>query len=352
MKSMEKILENKEINSWIRNFSRSPIQIHKPHEADAELIEIKGNNSYLLAITIDTVSDEITAGVYLDPFTMGWVTVMSNFSDLAAVGADPLGIVIAVSLERTRNEKFRKGIASGMAEACQQLGVFILGGDINTTQTISLTGCAVGLVPRNEKMMRVGCQVGDILFLSGGVGCGNSLGLTRLAKSPEEYFPEKLYRPRARIKEGQFIRKYATCCMDSSDGLFITLDQLLRINNFGFVVDVDWKKILTPDVFMLCEKIRIPHWFMAAGIHGEFELVFTIPSEKVQSFLQAAKQINFHPIQLGVVQKEPTLTLILPTKKKVNIDMAPLRNLWADGETDLSRLIQEHYDYGKKWGLE
>jgi len=262
MKNMEKILENREINSWIRNFSRSPHQIHNPHQADAELIEIKGDDSHLLAVTIDTISDEITAGLYHDPFTMGWVTVMSSFSDLAAVGADPVGIVTAVSLELKRDEKFRESLASGMAEACRQLGVFILGGDINTTQTISLTGCAVGFVPRNEKMVRVGCQVGDVVFLSGTAGWGNALGLVRLSKLPEEYFPEELYRPRARIKEGQLIRRYATCCMDSSDGLLITLDQLLRLNNLGFVVEADWKKILAPDVYILCERAAIPRWFM------------------------------------------------------------------------------------------
>ncbi len=352
MKSMDNILENKEINSWIRNFSRSPHQVHDPHQADAELIEIKGDGSNLLAVTIDTISDEITAGLYHDPFTMGWVTVMSSFSDLAAVGADPLGIVTSVSLELKRDESFRKGLASGMAEACRQLGVFILGGDINTTQTISLTGCAVGLVPRNEKMIRVGCQVGDVVFLSGSAGWGNALGLVRLSQLPEEYFPEKLYRPRARIKEGRLIRRYATCCMDSSDGLLITLDQLLRLNNLGFIIEADWRKILAEDVYSLCEKTAIPHWFMAAGIHGEFELVFTIPSEKARAFLQAAKDIGFLPIQLGVVQQKSDLTLVLPAGKKAEIDMAPLRNLWASGGTGLKRLMQEHHACGKKWGLE
>jgi len=352
MKSMEKILENKEINSWIRHFSRSPHQIHDPHQADAELIEIKSDGSHLLAVTIDTISDEITAGLYHDPFTMGWVTVMSNFSDLAAVGADPVGIVTAVSLELERDEKFREGLASGIAEACRKLGVFILGGDINTTRTISLTGCAIGLVPRNEKMIRVGCQVGDVVFLSGSAGWGNALGLVRLSTLPEEYFPEELYRPRARIKEGQLIRRYATCCMDTSDGLLITLDQLLRLNSLGFIIEVDWKKILAEDVYLLCEKTAIPHWFMAGGIHGEFELVFTVPSEKVRSFLQAAEHIDFYPIQLGVIQQKPELTLALPTGKKADIDMTPLRNLWASGGTDLSRLMQEHYACGRKWGLE
>ncbi|MEE9390773.1 MAG: AIR synthase related protein, partial [Candidatus Aminicenantaceae bacterium] len=118
MKGMEKILENTTINSWAQHFKRSPRQINKSHEADAELIEIEGNKSHLLAVTIDSVAEEITEGIYRDPFTMGWVTVMSNFSDLAAVGAEPLGIIISVSVEAERDEKFRGEIAKGMSAAC------------------------------------------------------------------------------------------------------------------------------------------------------------------------------------------------------------------------------------------
>lgn len=352
MKELEEILENVFINSWARYFSRSPHQINKSHESDAELIEIEDNESHLLAITIDSLNEEISEGIYREPFTMGWVTVMSSFSDLAAVGAEPLGIVIAVSVEPESDEKFREGIAKGMAAACQKLGVFILGGDTNTTPTISLTGCAFGFVPREEKITRVGCQARDVVFSSGGAGIGNAMGLVRLAKLPEELFPENSYRPIARIKEGQLIRKFATCCMDTSDGLLITLDQLLRINNLGFEIDAGWERILTPEVFELCNRMKIPHWFMASGIHGEFELIFTVPSEKVKFFLKAAREIDFYPVQLGVVRQKPSLEFVLPSRKKVEIDMAPLRNLWATLGGDLSRCIEEHHAWGKKWGLE
>lgn len=352
MKKIDKILENRTINSWVCRFNHSPSQINKPHEADAELMEIEGNNSSLLAVTIDSVAEEIAKGLYHDPFTMGWVGVMTNFSDLAAVGANPLGIVMAVSFDPTKGEKFQKKIAEGIAAACQELEVFVLGGDTNTARNISLTGCAFGFVPRNQSMTRVGCRAGDVVFLSGGAGSGNALGMIRLAKLPEEFFPERFYRPIARIKEGQLIRKYATCCMDTSDGLFITLDQLLRLNDKGFVIKAKWEKILEPRVFKFCQKTGVPLWFMAAGIHGEFELVFTIPSERVNSFLRAASGIGFHPIRLGTVQEKPCLGFALGSGKKVTIDMAPLRNLWAAPGEDLSRCIQEYHACGKKWGLE
>ncbi len=352
MNKMDEILENKTINSWVCRFSRSPYQINNPHETDAELIEIKGNDSSFLAVTIDSLSEEISEGLYQDPFTMGWVTVMSNFSDLAAVGAEPLGIVISISLETTRDNNFRKEIAQGIGAACKKLGVFVLGGDTNTGPNISLTGCAIGLVPQEQKITRLGCKPGDCVFLSSGAGSGNALGLVHLAKLPEELFPESFYRPHARIREGQLIRKYATTCMDTSDGLLITLDQLSRINNKGFVIEADWKTILAPEVFRFCEVTKTPYWFMVAGIHGEFELIFTIPSLKINSFIQEAKSIDFNPIRLGYAKQKPAIEFVLPSQKKVEIDMAPLRNLWDSKGNDLNYLIQKHHAWGKKWGFE
>jgi thiamine-monophosphate kinase len=352
MKNMDQIIENKVINSWVRHFSRSPHQINEPHESDAELMKINGNESHFLAVTIDSVSEEINEGLYHDPFTMGWVTVMSNFSDLAAVGAEPLGIVISISLEHRRNKKFKDGIAKGIDAACQELGVFVLGGDTNTARNISLTGCAIGFVPREKKISRIGLDEGDAVFLSGGVGKGNMLGLARMAELPEEYYSEKQYCPKARIKEAKVIRNYASSCMDTSDGLLITLDQLFRVNNKGFAIEADWKTMLAPEVFEFCETTKVPPWFMAAGIHGEFELVFTVPSLKVVSFLEEAGSIDFNPIYLGYVQKKPLIEFQQPSNKKVKINMTPLRNLWTSDGIDLSYLIQKYHTWGKKWGFE
>jgi len=74
MKPLAGILEIREINRWVRHFIRSPLQQNAPHASDAELVEIPGNRAFWLAVTIDTVSEEITKGIYRDPFTMGWVT--------------------------------------------------------------------------------------------------------------------------------------------------------------------------------------------------------------------------------------------------------------------------------------
>jgi thiamine-monophosphate kinase len=351
MIQLEKIFANQAIRDFAHHFSRSPQQSNRLHETDAELIALDSNRSHYLAVTIDTIADEISEGLYRDPFTMGWVTVMANFSDLAAVGAEPIGIVTAISLERSRDEAFRSRIAQGMEEACRQVGAFILGGDLNFTQSISLTGCAIGTVPRNKKLMRVGCMAGDVIFLSGKAGSGNALGLARKTNLPEEVYPEKSYRPIARTREALLVRKYASCCMDTSDGLFITIDQLIRLNNLGFSIEADWENVLEKKVFKLCKKMNVPFWFMAAGIHGEFELLFTVPVPKIRSFLREAHRMDFYPLSLGKIINVPDFEIILESGKSTKIDMTPLRNLWDKTSGNISHIIEKHHSLGKTWGL-
>jgi thiamine-monophosphate kinase len=352
MSGMGDILENVAIDAWARVFSRAPRQANAPHESDAELIEIPDDPDRYLAITIDTVAEEIRTRLYRDPATMGWVTVMASMSDLAAVGADPLGLVISASIPPGTDPAFVDGVARGMEDACRSLGVFVLGGDSNAAPEASFTGCAVGVVPRSKALTRRGLKPGDALFLTGRAGAGNALGLVRLAGLPNELFPEERYRPSARLSAGQALRGRAGACMDTSDGVLTTLDQLARLNGHGFEVDCDWGAILAGDVVALCEQTRTPYWMMLAGPHGEFELAFTVPGPRADAFLGEARGLRMDPIRLGTVQERPVITLGLPSGRRVDIDMAPLRNLLDTTGTDVVRYLSEFREIGSRWGLE
>jgi thiamine-monophosphate kinase len=351
MKPMNEIIENAMISSWVRHFLRHPSQVNQLHESDAELLEIPTDPQNYLAVTIDTVADEVANGLYQDPYTIGWVTVMACTSDLAAVGAYPLGMVLSVCVESKRDKAFTDAIARGIADACQRLGIFILGGDINLTPSLSLTGCAFGTVPRKSVMTRCGCQEGEYLFISGEAGIGNALGLVRLKNLPGELFPETLYRPTAHIHHGQIIAPFASCCMDTSDGVLTTLDQLIRLNNKGFIIAGDWDQILSPLVWQLCKKTKTPPWAMLAGPHGEFRLIFTVPTNNVDSLLARFQTTKNKPILLGRVQEKPVITIKSPAGDMKDIDMAPLRNLLDSVNGNLQRYVEEFMECISRWGL-
>jgi thiamine-monophosphate kinase len=352
MSGMRDILENVAIDGWARAFSRSPAQANAPHESDAELIEVPGLPDHYLAITIDTVSEEILAGLYREPYTMGWVAVAASLSDLAAVGADPLGLVISASVPHAHDAAFVEQAARGMEDACRSLGVFVLGGDSNAAPAVSLTGCAVGLVPRNAALTRRGVRPGDPVFATGPAGAGNALALVRLAELAGDLYPEARYRPSARLSAGRVLRGRARACMDTSDGVLTTLDQLMRLNGCGFEVECDWGGLLSKDVLALCERTGSPPWMMLAGPHGEFELVFSVSAADADSLLRELRGSGLSPVRLGSAREREAITLALPGGARADVDMAPLRNLLETSAGDMSRYLSRFRELGRSWGLE
>ncbi len=349
---MDDIVENRLIDQWVRGFTGPANRVNAAHEADAELVEMPGCPDSYLAVTIDTVAEEIAAGVYRDPFTAGWVSIVASLSDLSAVGADPLGLVVAVTLDQSRSTEYQSGVAEGMEAACRAGGTAILGGDTNFGDRTILTGCALGLVPRQRVMTRRGCSAGDIIYASGRFGAGNALGLARLAGLPDAAFPENLYRPAPRLAEGRLLREHAGCCMDSSDGLFATLDQLMRINGIGISVDCEWDRLLAPEVSQLCQATGTPGWSMAAGPHGEFELIAAVPPATETAFLTAARAQGMGFMRVGEVRKNPGLLIRLRSGKQIPVDAAPFRNLLFTVGADMKRYMKEFLALGAGMGLE
>jgi len=344
--------EDVAIDAWTRVLSRAPDQINAPRESDAELVPLPGDANACLAITIDTVAEEIRAGLYQDPYTMGWVTIMASLSDLAAVGAEPVGVVISASNPGDFERSFEARAALGMEEACRSLGTHVLGGDTNATPEISLTACAIGTVPRREALTRRGIGRGDAVYLTGRAGAGNAFAMARILGLSVEDFPEERYRPAARIAAGVALRGRATACMDTSDGVLATLDQLMRLNARGFEIDGDWPRFLCEDAAEVCKRSGRPEWMMLWGPHGEYELVFTIPADRVEAFEEEAPSLGLEPVRFGTVQERPALTAELPSGMKIDVDMRPVVDLTTAKETDLRLIIDKYEEIGRSQGLE
>src|SRR3990170_7954855 len=107
-----------------RGFPRSPLQYNKLQESDSELVRLPGGNS-LLAVTTDGVVEEIESGLYDDPYLIGWMTVIVNASDLAAVGAEPLGILINENLPQDLASEFTAELQRGIRDACAAAGLYV-----------------------------------------------------------------------------------------------------------------------------------------------------------------------------------------------------------------------------------
>jgi thiamine-monophosphate kinase len=346
---MDNILENKLIARIAGGFRKSPHKLNDIHETDAEIIDLGTGCESYLAITTDALVEEISSGLYDDPYLIGWMLAMVNFSDLAAVGADPLGLLVAVNFAADQDDAFLDKLSSGISAACERLGTFVLGGDTNQGRSMSLCGTAVGTIPKQRVIRRVGARPKDKLYLTAPAGLGNVYAFLRLVQSGFK-IPPGLYQPTARIAEGRLIRQFAACCMDTSDGVVHTVDTLMRLNHCQFVLDADWEKTIHPFALQVCRSQGLPPWLVLAAVHGEFELCFTVGPQKEDGFLRAAETAGWAPVLIGAVEEGEGVR-IRTKDKKVPVDTAAVRNLSDEAGSNPRAYLEHLLDIAREVGL-
>lgn len=313
---------------YIGKHLRHPKQIHRLNEADSEILCLDEN--YYLATTIDSIAEEISTGLYRDPYTMGWVCAQASLSDLAAVGVEPLGVLFSTQWSSAATDDFKKRVFQGFKEALEQAHTFLLGGDSGTTDSIVLTSVAFG-VSSEKPCTRAGMEIGDFLCITGKTGCGPALAFRFLKNESESAFKEINFRPSAPIKAGKHLRKIASSMIDSSDGLLSALSQLQSVNQVGF--ELEWNpNVLDPDAIKYCQERQLPLWLLWAGEHGDFQILATIPEEKLN---QAQNLCSDLQIIGKVVEKNAGVSLNIsafhsPTgikqQKKIDLNFFQLLN--------------------------
>lgn len=323
---LDAIGENRLLDAWGKALRRHPAQANRMHEADAELLPLPGTGR-LLALTTDTLAEEIALGFYTDPETIGWVAATMSLSDLAAVAAEPLGLLAAVTLPRGASGDYQARLAAGLDGACKTARTWVLGGDTNFGADASVTTTAVGLVDEGKVLRRTGCGSGEVVYASGPLGAGATVAarvLTGAAGNP--------YRPVARIAEARRLVGYATACMDTSDGLIATLDQLSRLNGVGFEITALLPRLVESGALHTCQALGLDPLVALAQPHGEFELVWTVRGAHAERFEREARLEGFEPLVVGRTISEPVIRVCGEPPR--TIDAARIRNLTDDVGSD------------------
>jgi thiamine-monophosphate kinase len=346
---MTGVLEHQLIGRLAAGLPRSPSQINGLHESDAELVRLPGTD-LVLALTTDALAEEIATGLYADPWLMGWMLVTVNASDLAAVGADPLGLLICETLPPDADAGWIAALQRGIADAAVAHQLPVLGGDTNAGATPHLAATAVGVV-RGRPLTRCGARAGDLLYASGPLGMGGAFALSKLAgphvalatdgaegllqqdpandDADDGGAPAVPFRPTARLREGALLRAVASACMDTSDGAIATMDELMTLNGVGLRIESPVDAWTDPAALAAARAFDIPPWMLHAGPHGEFELLFTVPAERVPALDGAAGRIGWHPLRLGIATTGPGLTAAHAGGYE-SLDATRIRNLFTE----------------------
>jgi thiamine-monophosphate kinase len=227
-------------------------------EDDCAVVEFGGET---LVLTHDTMTEGVHFLPEQDPADVAWKLVTVNLSDLAAKGAEPVGVLLGYMFGR---DDLR--FLEGLHEALEHYGAPLLGGDTvsgKAGQTLGLT--AIGRATHVPVPSRAGVQAGDTLYVTGAVG-GAMLGLERLRAN--EGGSEAYRRPEALLSEGQALAPLVTAMMDVSDGLLLDASRLAAASNVSVAMD------------SLDVPIAVPEDRRAEALRwgDDYELLFTAPA--------------------------------------------------------------------------
>jgi thiamine-monophosphate kinase len=325
-------------------FERHPQQLNDLFTSDAEVLDI--GESRCLVSTTDTLSEEIRLGILRDPWKIGWTAVNVNLSDLAAVGADALGLLLSWGVPPHASRELLAAVARGVLDALRYHHSYLLGGDLNEAESLQLCGTALGLIEKGRRLQRAGMCPGDALFLSGPIGSGNALGCARILNHGDADRIESEYLPTARLRVGRMIAPFASSCIDTSDGVLAGLDLLAHLNRCGVV----FRSV--PDLYdgnarRLSEQLRIPLWLFAAAEHGEFELLFSVPEARVTELRRHCELYSLKILELGHAIAETEIVLEDVNGSHHTLDAAELHSISSCGRSNPSLYVERLIEYAR-----
>lgn len=230
-------------------------------------------------------TDTMVEGIHflkstMSAFDVGYRICAVNFSDMAAMGADPIGFVLSIAMPDELPMSWLESCYDGLREICKKYKVNILGGDITASnQGVILTGTVVGIVKKDKYITRSGANVGDVVFVTGTVG-DSAAGLSALINGySNEYLLKRHRRPEPRIDWGQcLLQNNATSLNDISDGLSRELNEIAVSSNV--VIEIDSSKIpISKETECMAKKLgKNPlNWALNGG--EDYELVGTVSKE-------------------------------------------------------------------------
>ncbi len=204
---------------------------------------------------------------------IGWRAAAAALSDLAADGADPIGVLVSLGVPAdtrhptpgTRDPAVE--IMAGVAAAAQSVGAKVLGGDLVKSEKYLVDVCVLGTARRPVR--RAGARAGDGIWVTGRLG-GAALALAgfRAGTRPEGALGRRYTHPEPRIAAGRWLAAHdATAMLDVSDGLAADARHLAAASGVGLEIALE----------------RLPCWdgvapLAAAASGEEFELLVTLPA--------------------------------------------------------------------------
>lgn len=259
----------------------------------------------VLAVTIDTLVEGVHFFNNTPAEFIGYKALAVSLSDLAAMGAKPAWVTLALTLSQV-DESWLENFCKGFYALIERFSLQLVGGNISSG-ALSITTQLHGFLPEGKALRRDGAKIGDLIYVTGCLGdAGLALQLVKRAggkinhNTPVDLL-QRLYHPQPRIKEGMSLLEIANSAIDISDGLAADLGHILERSKVGAMICVDelplslWLRQKTS----LSEAINLA---LSAG--DDYELCFTIDPKFRANLEEIAANFECKITEIGIITRE------------------------------------------------
>lgn len=279
---------------------------------DAALIRVSAGNQLAISTDMSVVGTHFYADC--PPADIGWKSLAVNVSDMAAMGAQPKWMTLAIALPE-QNPEWLSAFAEGFFACAQEFGVELIGGD-TTRGSLNIAVQIMGEVPTGKALLRSGALIGDDVWVSGFLGSA-ALGLAQLQHKIElpadvaSICLSALHHPQPRLALGQALLGVANSCIDVSDGLAGDLGHILRASGVSAELDL----LALPCIPFVSTALDLPmmQQFVLAG-GDDYELCFTAPAEQSAHIQSISDSLGLPLTRIGHIASGTGLNVMYQNK--------------------------------------
>jgi thiamine-monophosphate kinase len=247
-------------------------------------------------------TDSLVEGTHFlpgsSPALVGRAATAVSLSDIAAKGARPAGVLLALIVPPGTPERWARQAALGAEREAAQFGVHLVGGDTKPGPTRTLVSTVIGWARRDRLIPRSGAKPGDLLVSTGTVGRGG-LAYERLRRGPKRGALAEMLAVRPRVREGAALARFATAMIDSSDGLAEASRLLAEASQVKVVLE-ERRLPLAPGLRSI-RSARTRRRLAFFG--GDYELLAAVPARRVAAAQRAVRTVGGSLTPVGRVER-------------------------------------------------
>ena len=269
---------------------------------DCAVLNISPNHQ--LVTTTDTMVEGRHFVKQSPPFELGYKLVASSLSDIASMGANPKWATLSITLTEF-NSLWLSKFSQGLLECAHNNNVALVGGDTTLGEQLALSLQVLGEVPIAKANLRNHAQVGDVIYVSGMIGCAahalkhlQDNDFHHAALSQEQI--SAFYRPPSRVAMAIELRDHIHACIDISDGLLHELEILCQQSHVGAKLNLE-KIIIEEGIDSIAA--------ITAG--DDYELLFTARQQSEQQISQISSKFNCPLTAIGIITNNHQIELFM-----------------------------------------